>query len=141
MTPWRKRDGDGQPRWQSLNVWKLATTAALLLAAAALFLSAYLFTKVNEAQKDTDEAVAEVAASNKATNDLTCALGDLVQLSGQPRALAIRGPTFHLKAELDFLQTILVAGCPVVQSHEDISHEIEGTITAIKRELTRREAK
>lgn len=110
-------------------LWTL-TVMSTLVASGALLLAPYLFTKLSETQDATDRAM----ASNHA---LTCSLGDLVQIGGgAPRQAATVGPTSHLEAELDFLRTILSAGCPLVL--EQAKREIARTIVLIERELQRR---
>ncbi len=111
-------------------LWTMTVTATLV-AAGALILAPFLFTRLNDAQNSTEHAVAQTRA-------LTCALGDLVQLGSGPRRAAVEGPTFHLRAELNFLQTILAANCPIVQSQSAIHNEVVKTIQIIERELQRR---
>ncbi len=111
-------------------LWTL-TVAATVVAAGALVLAPFLFRQLNQSQQDTQQAVAQTRA-------LTCALGDLVQLSGGSRQSAIVGPTYHLRAELNFLQTILGANCRQIQGRSKARNEVVKTIRLIQRELNRR---
>ncbi len=111
-------------------LWTL-TVLATIVAAGALVLAPFLFKQLNDAQQDTERAVAQTRA-------LTCALGDLVQLSGGSRSSAAEGPTYHLRAELNFLETILAANCRQIQGRSSARNEVVKTIRLIKRELQRR---
>ncbi len=111
-------------------LWTL-TVLATIVAAGALVLAPFLFKQLSDSQHDTQQAVAQTRA-------LTCALGDLVQLGGGPRSSAAEGPTYHLRAELNFLQTILGANCRQIQGRSSARNEVVKTIRVIQRELVRR---
>lgn len=112
-------------------LWTL-TVIATIIAAGALVLAPFLFKQLSESQDDTELAVAQTRA-------LTCALGDLVQLGGAPRRTATVGPTYHLRAELNFLTTILGANCRLIQGQSAARSEVVKTIQLIEQELRKRE--
>ncbi len=114
--------------WDS---WRIAFAATTILAALALFLAAYLYTRVNKSA----EQARELAASNHA---LVCSLGDLVQLGGGSIAQATAGPTRHLRAEKDFLLSIYDARCPLIVKYPAIERQIVETLSAVRTELADR---